>query len=48
MRGKKTRLIKGFEMKRWYIENYLRLVEVKRQQKDLRNVRYYNNFKIVK
>lgn len=28
--GKKTRLIKGFEMKRWYVEDYLGLVEVKR------------------
>lgn len=48
MRGKETRLIKGFEMRRWYVEDYLGLVEVKRQQKDLRNVRYYDNFKIVK
>lgn len=48
MREKKTRLIKGFKMKRWYVEKYLGLVEVKRQQKDLRNARYYDNFKIVK
>lgn len=27
MRGKETRLIKGFEMKRWYVEDYLGLVE---------------------